>query len=389
MMQPRSMLPSLVLMSLTLAIAAVAPAQPGALDTPTLTIGSPAPALEVEAWLKGEPVAAFAPGRIYIVEFWATWCGPCIAGMPHLTKLQAQKGDTVTVIGVDIWEQQPDVPYTDQTRARVAQFVADHDADMGYRVAYDGGSHSAAKAWMQAAGLNGIPNAFIVDQAGVIAHIGHPTGPEFGRALDAIIAGTHDLAAARALFEERRVAAARDRAARKAAWERLQAVVAVALPLARAGNHAGAVAACDTLEGVGNAFGPDPRDEARVQVFHALWKAGDQDIAHAYVDHLLEADALGSSRSYGNLAWIMVDPDYGVEGADPARAVLCSTRAIAGIASEPVEMRPLLLDTHAMALATAGRLEEAIAVQVEAVELEDNETMKALMQARLDSYRAR
>ena len=67
---------------------------------PSLKGGDPAPPLKVSKWLQGEPVKAFEPGKVYVVEFWATWCGPCIAFMPHLAELQAEyKDKSVTVIG--------------------------------------------------------------------------------------------------------------------------------------------------------------------------------------------------------------------------------------------------------------------------------------------------
>ena len=71
-----------------------------------LTIGSVAPALDIEHWVqdgegKFQPVTEFKPGNIYIVEFWATWCGPCIRSMPHLSKLQREYADkNVTLISV-------------------------------------------------------------------------------------------------------------------------------------------------------------------------------------------------------------------------------------------------------------------------------------------------
>jgi len=378
-MHPRSLLPLVALF--WLAAVTVAPAQ-------ELTIGSPAPALDVEAWLKGEPIAAFAPGRIYLVEFWATWCVPCIAGMPQLTRLQTQLGDTVTVIGVNIWEEPPGKPYTDETRVRVARFVADNAAKLGYRVAYDGGAQRMAKAWMAAAGLNSIPNAFLIDRDGLVAHIGHPLSPEFRNAVTQVIAGNFDLAAARAAHERRRAAAVEDMATRQVAMQRMKETIAHALPLARAGDYAAAVAACDSLGDVGEVFGRHPRDEARIMVFKSLFVAPDPDIANAYVDHLLRAGGLEAPISYGSLAWAMVDPDHGAKGSDPARALRCSERALADTTGLAMA-RPLLLDTHALALAANGRLEEAIATQTEAVALEKHETMKAMMQERLDAYTAR
>src|SRR4051794_37880273 len=68
---------------------------------PKLRVGDPAPLLKVSKWLQGKEVKRYEPGKVYVVEFWATWCGPCIGAMPHLSNLQTEFKDRgLTVIGV-------------------------------------------------------------------------------------------------------------------------------------------------------------------------------------------------------------------------------------------------------------------------------------------------
>ena len=72
----------------------------------TLTIGSVAPELDIEHWVQNgngrfKPVTKFEKDKVYVVEFWATWCGPCVASMPHLAELQktyASKGVQIVSI---------------------------------------------------------------------------------------------------------------------------------------------------------------------------------------------------------------------------------------------------------------------------------------------------
>lgn len=163
-----------------------------------LGVGKPAPALKVSRWIKGEPVPAFAKGQIYVVEFWATWCGPCKATIPHLTALAKQYEGKITFIGVNVWERGAGPAL----EARIDAFVAEMGDKMAYRVARDTGTDSMARSWMEAADQKGIPAAFIVDGNGTIAWIGFPNGPEFDKALEAMAAGTFDLAASRAAFEK-------------------------------------------------------------------------------------------------------------------------------------------------------------------------------------------
>lgn len=75
----------------------------------------------------GEPFSSFELGKIYVVEFSATWCGPCRAVIPHLTELQNKYPD-VTLFSVYVREED---------RAAPAKFVEAMGDRIGYRVAVD------------------------------------------------------------------------------------------------------------------------------------------------------------------------------------------------------------------------------------------------------------
>ena len=71
------------------------------IPTASLKVGDPAPALKVTNWLQGDAVETFELGKVYVVEFWATWCGAPIRYMPHLAELQARykdRGDRKSVV---------------------------------------------------------------------------------------------------------------------------------------------------------------------------------------------------------------------------------------------------------------------------------------------------
>lgn len=149
----------------------------------TLAVGDPAPALDVDAWVKGDAIKSFESGKVYVVEFWATWCAPCVRAIPHLSELQ-RKNDKVTVIAIAASERR-DSDGSDNRLDNLKKFVEKQGDKMGYRVAYDA-DRGMANAWLTAAGRTSIPTAFIVDHHTKIAWVGHPNklGPELEKVLD-------------------------------------------------------------------------------------------------------------------------------------------------------------------------------------------------------------
>ncbi|ESY87232.1 hypothetical protein X741_32295 [Mesorhizobium sp. LNHC229A00] len=87
-----------------------------------LRMGSPAPSIKVEDWLRGEPVADLQPGKVYIVEFWATWCELCAAEMLELMQLQEKYKDSgLEVLGIAADE---DAPTAVEARTKLDAWLA-------------------------------------------------------------------------------------------------------------------------------------------------------------------------------------------------------------------------------------------------------------------------
>lgn len=172
----------------------------------TLSEGDPAPNLYVSKWVQGEPVKAFQPGTVYLVEFWATWWLPCQEAMAHVNRLHHKfKDKGLVVIGQNV--KQP-------AGTRVEPFIKRMGELISYRISLDedGTNRFSGKTldhWLYAAEA-GIPTAFIIDKKGKISFIGHPD--EIDEAMiEQVLAGT---------FDPKNRALAREAAAAKTeAWE--------------------------------------------------------------------------------------------------------------------------------------------------------------------------
>jgi thiol-disulfide isomerase/thioredoxin len=168
-------------------------------ETGKLSIGDPAPEVRYSKWIKGNPIKSLDGDQLYVLEFWATWCGPCKAAMPHITELQAKYKGKATFIGVGVWEKVPaDQPY-ESALPSVEKYVKGNDANMGYSVIADNNEQYMGNKWLRAAGENGIPSTFIVKENKIL-WIGHPNSLD--SILPKMFAGTYDMQAYKTSFEK-------------------------------------------------------------------------------------------------------------------------------------------------------------------------------------------
>ncbi|WP_320018588.1 TlpA disulfide reductase family protein [Labilibaculum manganireducens] len=142
-----------------------------------LTIGDPAPKLSYSKWIQGDPrISELAADKIYVIEFWATWCGPCIAAMPHLSELSKKYKGKIDFIGCDVWESEHGGNKNQEFYYdKVSGFVKDKSKSgkLTYNVITDNNAEDMGNNWLKAAGIDGIPSSFVIDK-GKIAWIGHP-----------------------------------------------------------------------------------------------------------------------------------------------------------------------------------------------------------------------
>lgn len=161
---------------------------------PDLMIGDKAPELKYGNWLKGSPITAYKKGHLYLFEFWATWCGPCIISMPHLSEFAKAHAKDLTVVAVNIWEDKSGKMSYEALLPKVAKFVKGMGDKMAFNVTTDTKDEHMGNNWMKAAGQGGIPTSIMVKD-GVIQWIGHPV--KLDSIYNLVMNGSYNVADAR------------------------------------------------------------------------------------------------------------------------------------------------------------------------------------------------
>ena len=313
--------------------------------------GDTAPALTIEKWVKGDSVSAFEKGHVYVVEFWATWCGPCVASMPHLSSIQKHFKDKVTVIGVTSHDKK-------NTLDKVESMVTEKGDTMGYNVAWDK-DRATNTAYMEAGGQQFIPCSFVVDQAGKIAYIGSPEPLEF--VLGRVVANKWDTVEGPKEL--------------RAVSKQQQSIMHKAQD-----DPKGALKDADAFA----AKYPEFASEVDSMRFAIAIEANDAAAASAagsrIVDKLI-ADR--NAASLNEFAWGIVDPESTMKVKDNDLALKAALKAV----DFTGEKDAAILDTLARCYFVKGDRAKAIQYEKKAVAIgSDNEEIKKSLEAALEEY---
>ena len=121
----------------------------------------------------GEATLSDSLGRPVVIDFWATWCMPCIKQVPMFNDVQAEFGDRLDFFAV-------------ATDAQGAEAVAPFAEEHGIEYPVLLGSEALAQRW----GLIGFPTLFLIRPDGSIreAHVGPIAPDELKQALETLLA---------------------------------------------------------------------------------------------------------------------------------------------------------------------------------------------------------
>ena len=341
-----------------------------------LKVGDPAPATRPATMLQGEAVKDFKKGEVYVFECWASWCGPCIAAIPHLNELHKQMGKKgVVITGVNVWESERDAA----SAQRAKDFLKAQGSKMSYRVAL--GGKAFIKDWLEAAEVNGIPHAFVVAE-GKIAWTGHPAQLT-AEMLGDILTGT-PLAAAAPIADkipQRRLskpAVPAGTAPNDPEMAAAQAKLDALSEAMRARDWDAAEKALPAAAGVlPKQEGQELRDSIEAQIGLARGKPAK---FYAQLQKLADEE-FDDPEALNEIAWRLLTMKAFAQNPNLALAEKCAVQSV----KLTKEEHPDKLDTLARLRWLQGKKEEAIRLQIKSVDKAEPGEMKAALQKTLDA----
>ena len=341
-----------------------------------LKVGDPAPATRPETMLQGAAVKDFKRGEVYVFECWASWCGPCIAAIPHLNELHKQMGKKgVVITGVNVWESERDAA----SAQRAKDFLKAQGSKMSYRVAL--GGKAFIKDWLEAAEVNGIPHAFVVAE-GKIAWTGHPAQLT-AEMLGDILTGT-PLAAAAPIADkipQRRLskpAVPAGTAPNDPEMAAAQAKLDALSEAMRARDWDAAEKALPAAAGVlPKPEGQELRDSIEAQIGLARGKPAK---FYAQLQKLADEE-FDDPEALNEIAWRLLTMKAFAQNPNLALAEKCAVQSV----KLTKEEHPDKLDTLARLRWLQGKKEEAIRLQIKSVDKAEPGEMKAALQKTLDA----
>ncbi|EMI15378.1 Redoxin domain-containing protein [Rhodopirellula maiorica SM1] len=341
-----------------------------------LTIGSIAPELDIEHWIHDgngafDAVTKFEKNKVYVVEFWATWCGPCISAMPHVVALQKEYADrgvqivSVSSEPVETIEKflEREVPGAKGSDDSAQTF---DDLTRSYCLTTDP-DRSTSKSYMEAAGQNGIPCAFLIGKSGLVEWIGHPMSMD--EPLAKVVNDDWDRQAFAEEFKEE---------------QRADMVFKAFVSAMRSNNTDKALEILDGYIAEGKlAARVSQMQMVKMQVLASDDSRADE--LTAYVNHLLQDESF-DAEAVNRLGWTIAR--YATAGKiDDEVTVRAALQKTQSILADAGESKPFVMDTIAHLQFALGDKAAAIATQTEAVELAE-ESHKPRLQRFLDELTA-
>jgi thiol-disulfide isomerase/thioredoxin len=377
---------------------------------PTLVVGSVAPEIDIEHWISDNKgafpkVTKFESGKVYVIEFWATWCGPCVASMPHLAELQGKYAlDGMQLISI-----------SDESLDTVNEFLktslpAAIDDTMTYgelTSAYcltTDPDKSVYKSYMEAADKHSIPTAFIVGRSGLIEWIGHPM--EMEPTLTAVLSNTFDRNAAKIQYETETymneitakvstfiesedfagAKALLDQAKNEKQWSigimpRLtmlyhQVAAEEAFRIVRSGKVDEGMKLFDELR---DKMPEEMKAAADFEVLDELLTQQSFDKAAVVIERITQVPNLPLQISVPLTQQVFGVLVNALDKPEQTKTLLAAGTKLSELTVQQAPNQPIILDTYAHYLYLSGKLQEAIEVTNKALEADDG-TMRASLQ---------